>query len=548
MNDRLGQDGGTSVKPMHWRLSIAAIVLCAALLWLCPSQARAADTPAPADAAPAAAAAAAPPVAAADSPEKAAPAEVGKDGQAEKKWYRGSVTAGFNGLWGHNSQQDIELEQSLQFQVDPPQCDRLHLRGSVWTIEPLGPAPSENSGLRDINNSYGAAIVVRPSYLYLDVDDLWGDSTLRLGRQRIQEGAAYNRIDGVYFKQRLNLWDWYVFGGTRATFYEDNFHDPVGGGGASFSPTDTTKIAVDAYAGRDSREMSRDRTLHGPVAALLYGLDERGIKNQVDDLSVALSVWQTVNEYLSLFGRFNFYDRGSNEFTLSATGYFAEPVDLTYELTYRRQFNQIQDRVNDLTSFYQILDRSEVYNDVLFALHRPITKNTMVSVETQFRSADHNNETNRDFQRYALLLSGDKLFGPAALDGKIGVERWNVSGGEGTWALVGEIGRQFDKVKVTLGTDYQRYQDYLTTYNQPLALLDMARVWFAPGILQGYNPLTYFYGKYEVQTHQNIYSIYLKAKWAVTPDQDLQGRVMYEEYDGPSSPVWRVQADYTVRF
>jgi hypothetical protein len=532
---------------MHWRLSIAAIVVCAALLWLCPSQAGAADTPPPADAAPADAAAAPPPAATADSAEKAETGDA-KAEKAEKKWYRGAVSAGFDGLWGSGGEKDLELKQSLQFQIDPPQCERLHLRGSIWTIETLGSGPAANSGLSDLNNTYDAAVIVRPSHLYLDVDDLWGDSTLRIGRQRIAEGTAYNRIDGVYFKQRLNMWDWYVFGGSRATFYGDNFHDPVGGGGVSFSPMPTTKIALDAYAGRDSREIGHDRTLHGPIAAFLYSRNERDISSQLDDVSVGLSVWQTINENLSLFGRFNTYDSQGNEFLLSATGYFADPADLTYEVTYRHQFNQIQDRVNDLTAYYQILDTSETYNDFLIALHRPITKNTMVSIETEFHNSDQNDWSNRDYQRYALLLSGEKLFGPAALDGKIGVERWNAGGGEGTWAFVGEVGRQWDKLKVTLGTDYQRYQDYLTAYNQPLLLLDMARVWFAPGILQGYNPLTYFYGKYQVQTHENIYSIYLKAKWAVTPDQDLQGRVMYEKDDGPWSPVWRVQADYTVRF
>ena len=531
-----------SVKPMHWRLSIAAIVICAALLWLCPPQAGAADTPPPADTA-----AAAPPVAAPDAAEKAA-ADEGKDKQAEKKWYRGSVSAGFDGILSEHGEQDLEMLQSLQFQIDPPQCDRLHLRGSVWTIEPIGAGPSDNGGMYGINNTYGAAVIVRPSYLYLDVDDLWGDSVLRIGRQRIMEGTAYNRVDGVYFKQHLNLWDWYVFGGTRATFYGDSFHDPVGGGGVSFSPLPTTKIALDAYAGRDSRTVEHEPSLHGPVAAFLNSQNRRDIAGQLNDVSVALSVWQTINENLSLFGRFNSYDSKGNEFLLSATGYFADPVDLTYEVTYRHQFNQIQDRVNDLTSYYQIMDTSESYNDFLIALHRPITKNSMISIETEFHNTDRNNDSNRDYQRYALLLSGEKLFGAAALDGKIGVERFDASGGSDTWAIVGEVGRQFDKVKVSLGTDFQRYQDYLASYSQPLALLDMARVWFAPGILQGYNPLMYFYGKYEVQSRDNIYSIYLKAKWAVTPDQDLQGRVVYEKDDGPYSPIWRVQADYTVRF
>ena len=529
-----------SVKPMHWRLSIAAMVLCAAMILLCAPQAVAADAPAPD-------AAAAPPVEADTATDKAAPEE-SKGTQAEKKWYRGSVSAGFDGWWGRKSQQNIETEQSIQFQVDPPQCERLHLRGLVWMVEQLGPAPSSYSGLQSLSNTFDAAIQVYPSYLYLDVDDVWGDSVLRIGRQRIMEGTAYNLVDGVYFKQRLNQWDWYAFAGTRGTFYEDTFENFVGGGGTSYSPTPTTKIALDAYYGQDQWHVEQQRTLHGPFAALLYGLDARPIDNQPENVALSLSLWQTVNENLTLFGRYNWYDSSGNELLLSATGYFAEPVDLTYEITYRHQFNTITDRVNDLTAYYQILDTSESFDDVLLALHRPITKNTMVSLETEFHESNRENASNRDYRRYALELSGEKLFGPAGLDGQIGVEYWSVSGQESLWTVVGEVGRRWDTFQIAQGADYQAYQDYLTTYNEPLLLLDMARVWFAPGILQGYNPLTYLYGNYAVETHQDIYTFYLRAKWAVTPDQDLNGRVTYEEDDGPYSPIWRVQADYTVRF
>ena len=254
------------------------------------------------------------------------------------------MSAGFDGWWGRKGQQNMETEQSVQFQVDPPQCERLHLRGLVWMLEQLGPAPSENSGLQGLSNTFDAAIQVYPSYLYLDVDDVWGDSVLRIGRQRIMEGTAYNLVDGVYFKQRLNQWDWYAFAGTRGTFYEDTFEQFVGGGGASYSPTPTTKIALDAYYGQDEWDVEEHRTLHGPIAALLYAWDEQDVDSSPEDVSVALSVWQTVNENLTLFGRFNWYDDNGNEFMLSATGYFAEPADLTYEITYRHQFNTIEDR------------------------------------------------------------------------------------------------------------------------------------------------------------------------------------------------------------
>jgi hypothetical protein len=85
-------------------------------------------------------------------------------------------------------------------------------------------------------------------------------------------------------------------------------------------------------------------------------------------------------------------------------------------------------------------------------------------------------------------------------------------------------------------------------YNEPLKLADMARAWLAPGILQGYNPLLLFYDHYTVQTHQNIYTVYAKTRWAVTKDQDLGAKLTFEEDDGPSSPNWRVQADYAIRF
>ncbi len=519
------------MKPMYRRLSIAALALLVLAVFgggvWAEDAAKAAENPA-----------------AAPAPEKKDAAAAGET----KPWYRGSFRAGVDGIFARGGDMNLDLNESLQFQIDPPQYDKLHLRGSFWMQENLDSNSSDSNELRSINDSFQSDVRAQVQYLYLDVDDLWMDSVLRIGRQRIMEGAAYNRIDGVYFKQRLKLWDWYTFAGTRATFYGDNFKNPVVGGGVSVSPFKTTKIALDTYYGHEDRPVEHVRSIHGPIAALLYSLTDEDTKEEVNDVSVALSVWQTVCPNLTLFGRFNWLADGGNELTLNATGYVPLPWDITYEATYRRQFNSVGDRMNDLTGYYRLLGKYEAYDDYFLALHRPLTKQITLSLEGELHDSHEKGWSNRDYQRFAMILSGDKLFKPVLLDAKIGLERWNVSGGEGTWAVVGEVGRRWKTVQVAVGSDFQRYEDRITSYNQPLKGLDVLRVWFAPGALQGYNPLMLFYDHYTVQMHQNIYTVYAKSKWSITKNQDLNAKLTFEEDDGPHSPYWRVQADYTIRF
>ncbi len=548
-------EGVTHVKaPLRFLFAAALIAGAAGML---APRAFAQDAPQTVEAAPAAEnAPAEPPEAAAppaDAPEAGAGAEAGAaDGAAapgkKKNWFRGSVSGGFDGMWsGGDGGHDVDLDQSLQFQMDPPNCERLHLRGAFWLIEDLG-SSSGHGTLNDIDDAFNEGVIARVSHLYMDVDDLWKDSTLRVGRQRIMEGAEYNRIDGVYFKQRLDAWEWYVFGGTRATFYDDDFDDPAAGGGVSYSPTGRTKIALDGYYGSEKRFVAESRTFHGPVAALVYRLGEDDDLKSVDTGSVALSLWQTVSENLSLYGRVDWHDDEGEELLLSATGYVPGPFDLTYEATYRRQFNSITDRMNDATGYYRLMGVYEEYDNLFLALYRPVTKQVTVSLEAEFHQSENDNWSNRDYQRYAAVVSGEKLFGGAALDARAGVEFWEADQGGGSWAVVGEVGRRWNNLELALGTDYQRYEDRVVEYNETLKLIDMARVWFAPGILQGYNPLLLFFDHYAVEMHENIYTVYLKAKWSVTADQDLSAKVTYEEGDGPHTPVWRVQADYTFRF
>lgn len=478
---------------------------------------------------------------AAPTPSEAAP-------PAKTKWYKGSFSTGIDGVWGHGGDMDLSLDQMLQFQVDPPQFPKIHVRGSFWLQENFDSGDSRHSTLRDIDDSFQSDVQFRPSYLYLDIDDLWLKSTLRIGRQRILDGVVNNRIDGFYFKQRVKQWDWYLFAGTRATFYGENFKNPVVGGGASYRPFSKTKIALDLYYAHERRAIDQTWSLHNPVAMWIYGWGERDIKKEVNDVSISLSAWQTVCQYLTMFGRFTWEADNGDELTLNASGYIPEPWDITYELTYRHQFNSIGDRVNDLTGYYRTLGKYESYDHLFMAVHRPIIKNIVFSLEGDLHYTQDSAFANRDYQRFAAVLSGEKLLGKVALDAKIGVERWNVSEGEGTWAITGEIGRRWKTVQVALGTDFQRYEDRITKYNNPLKAIDMIRVWFAPGALQFYNPLLLFYDHYTVQMHENVYTVYAKTKWAITKNQDLNVQLTFEEDDGPDAPYWRVQAGYTIRF
>lgn len=467
--------------------------------------------------------------------------------RAGGKWYQGSIRAGFDGIWSRGDR-DIELDQFLRFGIDPPEHERLRLRGAVWMIEKIDPPSSRRSGLRDLNDTFNERILTRVSSLYLDVDDLWGDSTLRLGRQRISEGAAYNRIDGLYFKQKQTLWDWYVFGGTRATFYGDNFDDPVYGAGVSITPSGRTRLALDTYVGREHQYSGRRLSFHGPVAALYLRLTERSRVRTAETVMATVSLWHTVNENLSLFGRLNWYDKREEELLLNASGHLPGALNLTYEITYRRQFNSVGERTSDITGFYRLMGVYEGYDNLFLAVYRPITEKVMISLETELHWTRSANWANRDYQRYAAHILGEKLFGEASLDAKVGLERWNASKGGASWAVVGEIGRRWERVQLALGADYHRYKDRVIKYNETLMWLDMARVWFAPGRWQGYNPLIPVFNNYFVEMEEDIYSFYLRGRWHISEVHELSVRLTYEDGDSPHAPYKRVQADYTYRF
>ena len=475
-----------------------------------------------------------------ETPDKRTPAE------AKRKWIRGDFDIGLNAAWSSDAS-DFDLNQYLRLKVDPPQCEQLHLRGAIWLNEDLGSNVPEYSVLRDINDVWDSDFRVRPLYLYADIDNVWCDSVLRVGRQRIVEGAAFNRIDGVYFKQHLGIWDWYVFAGTRATLYDDAFRDPVTGGGASVRLGDRTRVALDAYYGQENRDKTDEAAHQGPLDWLMGRSGSDALRAHTDNTAVSLSVWQTVTPNLSLYGRLDLHEGNGDEILLNATGVIPA-WDLTYEVAYHRQLNTLSDRVNDLTGFYTILGKYNTHDNYFAALHKTLTKHLALSLEGEIHRANGSDwmTGNEDYERFALVLAAEKIC--KTIDAQAALERWSVDGGEGAWAVTGEVTKHWNKIDLTVGADYERYEDRIVNYTSTPYILDQLRVLLLPRQYQTYNPLVYLFDTYALQLHEDIYSFYCKTKWSFAENQQVTAGLTYEEDDSPESPYWRLKAQYSIRF
>ncbi len=460
------------------------------------------------------------------------------------KWVRGRLELGLD--WSKSSEDsDVRTEQYLQFEMAPPEHERLRLRSALWLREDLDADERYTSALRRIDDASDSSVQARLLYLYLEADDLWGDSTVRIGRQRILESPAYNRIDGVFFKQRHGNWDWYAFGGVRASVYEDAHDSPVAGAGASIQLVTNTRIALDAFYGKDDRD---DEVFIDPFAALLGLRFPRRVKEEVESRMVSLTVSQQLSPRHHLHSQFVWFDGAADELTLSATG-FLSARDIAYELSYRRRLNELGDRTNDLTGYYRILGELEEYDDFLAAFHIPLNDRFTLSLEGQIHDAENDSlyTANRDYERYAIILSGKALF--AGTDASLALENWDVEDGEGTWAVTGEVSRTWDRLKAAVGADYERYEDRIVRYRPEISLVNDLVIFLVPGLYPAsFYPWVAAFDTKLVETHENLYSIYGKIDYELAENQGISAQVTYEVDDGPDSPYWRLKGVYTVRF
>ncbi len=398
---------------------------------------------------------------------------------------------------------DITLDQVLRLRIDPPKHERIHIRSTLWMIEDLDGHEDPSSSLRTINNASDAAVQARLMSLYLEVDDIGGDSTLRVGRQRITDGVVYNRIDGGYFKWRDPIWEAYVFGGARASVYRDAHEDLSTGAGASLRLPTNTRVGVDYFYGNDER---------------------RGFgTGDVESSITTVSLRQALTKQHSVYGRASWFDTDLDELRFTAQGFFTQR-EIVYSVSYYNRLSTLAERVTDVSEFYRVVGEFNEFQDIHALVDIPITKRFSLGLEAQLHDAEDASleSGNRDYQRYGVSLD---LYDLAEhYDASVIFEYWDVDFGEGQWTITGEVTRNWKDTAATLGVDYIRFQDRVTLFDP-----DVQEVLV-------------------VETHENIYSVYLKVKHEINERQGIRVYAILEEDDGPDSPYWRLRAEYTLRF
>lgn len=462
--------------------------------------------------------------------------------------FRGAFGAEFDGRWSDRDH-DIDLEQNLQFELRFRDVPKIHVHGSIWFTEQVSEADPD-SGIVGLGGA-GQNDTIRPLYLHIDIDDLWGDSTLRLGRQRILEGPVYNRLDGAYFRRQTSWGAWYAFGGWRASLYDESHNDPAFGGGAAWNVTSSTRLGLDAYYVEETRNHIPDYHRYR-LSNVLYPDYPRDRIDSLSETLLALSFWQDITANVRLFGRYTWYEETSDEVRLELTGYMPNRA-LTYEVAYRRQFGESADTLSDTTAYYRILGSQAEYDNIRFALHKAFGERYALSFETEFQSTDEAayEAYNRDYVRYVVTGSIDDLY--LQTDAVLSLEKWAVAGDEDAWAVTGELSRKFGPVDGAIGVDYQRWVDEFEAYNfwplwrnQTRALLNtnpnVSNVFYTNNFLVR---LTDVAGQ---TTRENVWALYTNWRWQVRENQDMFADVSYERDDSGDSPYWRLRGGYTIRF
>ena len=463
--------------------------------------------------------------------------------------FTGRFKAEVDGRWSDDDR-DVDLEQYLNFETGPRAHPNFRIKGDLWFIENVSESDRDSSlsGLRGASDS---DVLIRPLTLYAEFDDLWGDSTLRIGRQRILEGPIYNRLDGVYFKKNLEKWDWYVFGGWRASVYAESHDDPTVGGGVSLRLTPHTRVALDAYY-VDEHRHGNPRWHRYRLSNLLYPDYPRDRVDDLEQTLISFSIWQDITQNMRFFGRYTWYEDAGDELRLELTGYVPS-WDLTYELAYRGLIQDDDDRLSDAAGYYRILGPQASYDNFFLALHKPLGERFTVSLDAEVHSASDSDFDgyNRDYFRTALSVTAEDLFWE--VDATASIEKWAVSGEEDSWAITGELEKSFGDVDVTLGMDYERWVDEYRSYNPwPLRRTRfVANFPLTPPNISALLNQNFLVRLQDVRTRrvrENVYAVFGSLEWHFREDQDIELNVTYEDDDSGESPYWRARAAYTIRF
>lgn len=417
-------------------------------------------------------------------------------------WFSGELQLGLD-LGRSARDGDIELDQVLRLKVDPPEHEKFHLRATLWTLEDLDGHESRSSIFRTLNDARDTSVQTRVMSLYLQIDDLGGDSALRLGRQRITEGIVYNRLDGLFYKWRNPIWSWYGFTGARASVYTNARKDLRSGGGISVRLPTKTRVAADLFYGDDDRKRFNTGATFTTISSV--------------------SVTQLFTNTHSAYGRATWNGNHFDELRFTAQGFFPGS-EIVYSASYQKRFSAVAERVNEVNEFFHLLGEFNEFQDYSVRVDIPITKHFGLGAEAQVHDAENGNNSsfNRDFQRYGVSFDFFDIAGH--YDTSLILDYWDADDGEGQWTVTGEVSREWEHTKAAVGVDYDRFEDRVTNFDP---------------VLQDV---------FVVDTHEDIYSVYVRLKHDFNDNQTLRARAIFEDDDGPDSPYWYLRAEYTLRF
>jgi hypothetical protein len=419
-----------------------------------------------------------------------------------REWISGDLELGLNAARSDRDS-DLELNQLLRLKIDSPENERLHVRSTVWTTEDLDGRESSSSAFHTLNDTSDAFVTTRVLSLYLELEGEHNDSRLRLGRQRILDSVAANRIDGLYFKAGQNKWNYYAFLGARASTYENSHEDISIGAGLSWVPARGTRLALDVFFGDDERRR--------------FGSDE------IEATLTSLSLRHSINMYHNLFGKATWYESDLDEFQLTTQGVFQED-SLFYTLTYRKRVSTLSERPTDFPQFFSVVGELNGYEDVQGIVSITLGQRFEMGFEVQVHDADDDMlETgNRDFQRYGLSLDVSKL--AKHYDARVIFEFWDAEDRESEKTISADVSRQWLHTKMTLGVDYDRFQDRIIQFD-PL------------------DPDAFF-----IQSTDDIYSVFIRYEHEFNEQHSVRIRGSWEEDNTSDAPYWRLRTQYTYRF
>lgn len=398
---------------------------------------------------------------------------------------------------------DIAINQFLRLNADPPQHEQLHIRSTLWMNEDLDGRESPSSPFRGLNDTSSTWVNARLLSLYIEVENDRDASRFRVGRQRITEGVAYNRIDGIHFSTRQANWSYYAFLGARASVYENSHDDMATGTGISWRPAPHTRVAVDVFYGNDDRR--------------------RFSENHLDSSLTSLSMHHALAPRHTLFGRVTWHEKDVDELRLNTQGVMNEEA-LFYSLSYRKRVSTLAERPVDFPQFYHVVGELNGYEDLEGILSVAIHSQLEIGLEAQVHEAENSELTtgNRDYQRYGLSATLSEV----ARYYEVGIllEYWDAAQGESEKTISGEVSRRWARTHAAVGVDYDHFQDRIIQYD-PVDQDD-------------------FY----IESRDDIYALYLKVKHELTKQQSIRVRASIEEDDTTDAPYWRLHTHYSYRF